>query len=143
MTSPWPSRRPTQAFAAVRKHLGQLAGGPPCPVQPPNPTRPRPAAVRDGPAGSAEAVLERAGYQPELRRSLRFFSMFAIAFSIISITTGIFLNYGFGLAYWGAGRDLDLADNRGLQHDDRPGRGRTRHPHPAGRLRVPVGAPGW
>ena len=31
-----------QAFAAVRKHLGQLAGGPPCPVPPPNPTRPRP-----------------------------------------------------------------------------------------------------
>ena len=31
-----------QAFAAVRKHLGQLAGGPPCPVQPPNPTRLRP-----------------------------------------------------------------------------------------------------
>ena len=27
--------------------------------------------------------------------------MFAIAFSIISITTGIFLNYGFGLACWG------------------------------------------
>src|SRR5580658_8368731 len=50
---------------------------------------------------SAEAVVERAGYQPELRRSLRFFSMFAISFSIISITTGIFLNYGFGLAYWG------------------------------------------
>src|SRR5579862_5598078 len=50
---------------------------------------------------SPEAVVERAGYQPELRRSLRFFSMFAIAFSIISITTGIFLNYGFGLAYWG------------------------------------------
>src|SRR5438045_13956 len=65
----------------------------------PNP--PAPAIVRDGPAGSAEAVLERAGYRPELRRSLRFFSMFAIAFSIISITTGIFLNYGFGLAYWG------------------------------------------
>ena len=36
-----------QAFAAVRKHLGQLPGGPPCPVQPPNPIRPprsRPAA---------------------------------------------------------------------------------------------------
>ena len=36
-----------QAFAAVRKHLGQLAGGPPCPVQQPNPTRPprsRPSA---------------------------------------------------------------------------------------------------
>src|ERR1700685_1393993 len=65
----------------------------------PNP--PAPAAVRTGQAGSAEAILERVGYKPELRRSLRFFSMFAIAFSIISITTGIFLNYGFGLAYWG------------------------------------------
>jgi amino acid transporter len=50
---------------------------------------------------STEAVLERAGYKPELKRSLRFFSMFAIAFSIISITTGIFLNYGFALSYWG------------------------------------------
>src|ERR1035437_571190 len=50
---------------------------------------------------SEEAILERAGYKPELRRSLKFFSMFAIAFSIISITTGIFLNYGFGLSYWG------------------------------------------
>jgi amino acid transporter len=48
-----------------------------------------------------EAIVAKAGYQPELRRSLRFFSMFAIAFSIISITTGIFLNYGFGLSYWG------------------------------------------
>src|SRR5258708_37548917 len=52
------------------------------------------------PAG-AETIVERAGYKPELRRSLKFFSMFAIAFSIISITTGIFLNYGFGLNYWG------------------------------------------
>ena len=67
----------------------------------PNP--PSPAAVSSPPlaADSPEAVVERAGYKPELRRSLRFFSMFAIAFSIISITTGIFLNYGFGLAYWG------------------------------------------
>lgn len=52
-------------------------------------------------AGAEEAILARAGYKPELRRSLKFFSMFAIAFSIISITTGIFLNYGFGLSYWG------------------------------------------
>src|SRR3984957_6578073 len=67
------------------------------------PTPPSPAAVPTPPlaADSPEAVLERAGYKPELRRSLRFFSMFAIAFSIISITTGIFLNYGFGLSYWG------------------------------------------
>jgi amino acid transporter len=60
------------------------------------------AAVLTGTAAdSEEAILARAGYKPELRRSLRFFSMFAIAFSIISITTGIFLNYGFGLAHWG------------------------------------------
>src|ERR1700751_4444370 len=67
----------------------------------PNP--PSPTAVSPPPlaADSPEAVLERAGYKPELRRSLRFFSMFAIAFSIISITTGIFLNYGVGRAYWG------------------------------------------
>jgi amino acid transporter len=51
--------------------------------------------------GEAELIVERAGYRPELRRSLKFFSMFAISFSIISITTGIFLNYGFGLSYWG------------------------------------------
>jgi amino acid transporter len=60
------------------------------------------ASVRVTPtADSPESLLERAGYKPELRRSLRFFSMFAIAFSVISITTGIFLNFGFGLAYWG------------------------------------------
>ena len=66
----------------------------------PNPpsAAPAPASLS---ADSPESVLQRAGYEPELRRSLRFFSMFAIAFSIISITTGIFLNYGFGLAYWG------------------------------------------
>jgi amino acid transporter len=52
-------------------------------------------------AGSADSLVERAGYQPELRRSLKFFSMFAIAFSVISITTGIFLNYSFGLSNWG------------------------------------------
>src|SRR5216683_6412693 len=66
------------------------------------PTTTGPGRVVTGiPADSEEAILERVGYKPELRRSLRFFSMFAIAFSIISITTGIFLNYGFGLSYWG------------------------------------------
>ncbi len=61
----------------------------------------RPAAVAVAADDAEEAILAKAGYKPELRRSLRFFSMFAIAFSIISITTGIFLNYGFGLSYWG------------------------------------------
>ena len=50
-------------------------------------------------AGADEAVLSRFGYVQELRRKLRFFSVFAVGFSIISITTGIFLNYGFGLTY--------------------------------------------
>src|SRR5246127_2847120 len=61
----------------------------------------RPAGVAVAAADGEEAILAKAGYKPELRRSLRFFSMFAIAFSIVSITTGIFLNYGFGLTYWG------------------------------------------
>src|SRR6204780_5228997 len=59
------------------------------------------AATHAAETGAAQAIVERGGYRPELRRSLKFFSMFAIAFSIISITTGIFLNYGFGLEYWG------------------------------------------
>ncbi|MGI9008587.1 MAG: amino acid permease [Streptosporangiaceae bacterium] len=59
------------------------------------------AVAHNAEVAEAEAIVSRAGYQPELRRSLRFFSMFAIAFSIISITTGIFLNYGFGLVNWG------------------------------------------
>ena len=57
--------------------------------------------VAVAPADAEEAIQAKAGYRPELRRTLRFFSMFAISFSIISITTGIFLNYGFGLEYWG------------------------------------------
>jgi amino acid transporter len=61
----------------------------------------RPAGVAVATGNGEEAILAKAGYKPELRRTLRFFSMFAIAFSIISITTGIFLNYGFGLSYWG------------------------------------------
>src|SRR6202161_1492094 len=66
----------------------------------PNPPAP-PSVPAQPTVDSSESILQRAGYKPELRRSLRFFSMFAIAFSIISITTGIFLNYGFGLSYWG------------------------------------------
>jgi amino acid transporter len=58
------------------------------------------------PAGRhASATIDDAlrpfGYHQELRRKLRFFSVFSVAFSVISITTGIFLNYGFGLAHGG------------------------------------------
>ena len=65
------------------------------------PSKPRDRWVNASDRDSGEALVEQAGYRPELRRSLQSFSMFAIAFSVISITTGIFLNYGFGLAWFG------------------------------------------
>jgi len=40
-------------------------------------------------------ILEAFNYKQELKRSLKFFSSFAVAFSFISITTGIFTNYQF------------------------------------------------
>lgn len=48
-----------------------------------------------------DATTEAFGYKQDLRRTLRFFALFGVSFSIISITTGIFLNYGQGLDYWG------------------------------------------
>ena len=42
------------------------------------------------------AIIE-AGYKPQLKRSLGMFASFAVPFSVISITTGIFANYGFVL----------------------------------------------
>ncbi len=49
-----------------------------------------------------EAINQSFGYKQELRRALRLFSLYAVAFSIISITTGLFANYGFGLQHLGA-----------------------------------------
>jgi amino acid transporter len=43
------------------------------------------------------AELRRFGYAPQLRRSLGAFSSFAIAFSLISVSTGVFANFGHGL----------------------------------------------
>ena len=40
-------------------------------------------------------ILEKFRYKQELKRSLKLFSSFAVAFSFISITTGIFTNYQF------------------------------------------------
>jgi len=44
-----------------------------------------------------DAVVEAFGYKPVLARRMGGFSTFAISFSLISITTGIFANYSFGL----------------------------------------------
>lgn len=43
------------------------------------------------------ADLRRLGYQPVLRRTMGGFSSFALAFSLVSVTTRIFANFGFGL----------------------------------------------
>ncbi len=48
-----------------------------------------------------DAQLKRFGYPQQFVRSLRQFESFAIAFSFISITTGIFTTYGFALATGG------------------------------------------
>lgn len=42
-------------------------------------------------------VLEKFNYKQELKRTIKLFGSFAVAFSIISPTTGIFQNYGFVL----------------------------------------------
>jgi amino acid transporter len=41
--------------------------------------------------------LEQFGYRQELNRSLGYFSSFALSFSVICITSGLFANYGDGL----------------------------------------------
>ena len=41
--------------------------------------------------------LRRFGYAQQLKRSMGVFSSFAISFSLISINTGIFANFGFGI----------------------------------------------
>ena len=43
---------------------------------------------------TASTTVERFGYRQEFDRSLRRFASFAIGFSFISITTGIFTTYG-------------------------------------------------
>src|SRR3984893_11823881 len=53
-----------------------------------------------GPAGEDEE-LERFGYRQQFVRSLRHFESFAVAFSFISITTGIFTTYGYALTTGG------------------------------------------
>ncbi len=48
-----------------------------------------------------DAQLRSLGIKPELRRTLGFLSNFAIAFSFISVSTGSFGNFGFGIGLGG------------------------------------------
>jgi amino acid transporter len=50
------------------------------------------------PLGQDSHIMQGHPYSQELKRTLKLFSSFAVAFSFISITTGIFSNYGFVLS---------------------------------------------
>jgi amino acid transporter len=53
-------------------------------------------------ARSDERLLTSFGYKQELRRTLKLFSIFAVSFSVISVTTGIFTNFEFATSEFGA-----------------------------------------
>ncbi len=46
-------------------------------------------------------AIEHYGYKSELPQTLRFFASFAVGFSFISVTAGVFGSFGFGLGYAG------------------------------------------
>jgi len=48
-----------------------------------------------------DSIVAGFGYQQQLRRGLGLFSLFAVSFSVISITTGIFTNFGFAITNFG------------------------------------------
>ncbi len=54
--------------------------------------------MRPLPETGDDRLVRRFGYRPQFLRSLRSFESFALAFSFISITTGIFTTFGFLLA---------------------------------------------
>src|SRR3954471_11420784 len=87
----WQSVYLTHRTAPPPRREGVPAMATPAPEHVPNPEQ----------VPTEEGVVNAFGYKQELRRSLRLFSLFAVAFSIISITTGIFLNFGAGVAQLG------------------------------------------
>ena len=86
-----------------------------------------------------DAELEQFGYRQQFTRSLRHFESFAVAFSFISITTGIFTTYAFALATGGTRSIwtwLIVVVGPGA---GRPGLRRAVGPGPAVGLLLPVG----
>jgi amino acid transporter len=57
------------------------------------------------PIVSEDQLVEKFGYRPEFRRELKRFASFAVGFSFISITTGIFTTYG-SVLNWGGPRGI-------------------------------------
>src|SRR5437899_1614436 len=60
-----------------------------------------PAAAPPGGTHSEDEIVAAFGYQQQLRRGLGLFSLFAVSFSVISITTGIYTNFGFAITNFG------------------------------------------
>ncbi len=60
-----------------------------------------PAEEIQAPPETEDGTVNEFGYRTEMNRVLRLFAVFAVAFSIISITTGIFLNYSFAITQLG------------------------------------------
>jgi len=61
------------------------------------------STLRETPGSSGsnnDQMLTRFGYQPQFQRELKRFASFAVGFSFISITTGIFTTYG-SVLNWG------------------------------------------
>ena len=57
--------------------------------------------MADNSALSDDWINQSFGYKQELRRALKLFSLYAVSFSIISITTGLSLNYGAAIGAMG------------------------------------------
>ena len=51
-------------------------------------------SLAEQPQSYAEEAVQKYGYRQEYRRDLKRFASFAVGFSFISITTGIFTTYG-------------------------------------------------
>jgi amino acid transporter len=65
------------------------------------PTTAASTAGLDATTADDVTYLGQLGYRPELRRALGLFSSFAVAFSAIAVSAGIFLTFGYGLTTFG------------------------------------------
>jgi amino acid transporter len=61
------------------------------------PSHPNRRTLTNDSTAQDEQALQRFGYRQELHRTLGYFSSFALSFSVICITSGLFANYGDGL----------------------------------------------
>ena len=55
---------------------------------------------------AADSFGEDSGYEPQLKRTLGSFQIFAVSFAFISVAVGIFSTYDDVLPERGAGRDM-------------------------------------